>query len=323
MPRASAIRCVFTVRVSGAGNVKLFPRPTVGVSWATLVKGDERVHVDTTARRIAGSKEFDWVLTPRVAGELDVPPIRYSYFNPDTRRYETSSTNPAHVRVAPGALASADTARTETLLSLRPRYRGPLATPPHEHPIFWAFLALVPLPALTLRTRERRRHAAPRTPTSAERLAALQRDSTRSRDPRELRHAFADVLNDRLGLGAEAFTRSGALARALRRRGVSTDVAAEAERMLRHLDEAAFSASGALPSEAIARIAALCEKIDDEALPRTRLFATALSIAGSSPSVSARCTRTTSAPRAARSTPASPRITNVTSSPRARASSPP
>ena len=31
--RASAIRCVLTVRVSGTGNVKLFPRPSVGVPW--------------------------------------------------------------------------------------------------------------------------------------------------------------------------------------------------------------------------------------------------------------------------------------------------
>ena len=48
--RASAIRCASRVRVSGTGNVKLFPRPAVGVPWGSLVKGDERVQVDTTAR---------------------------------------------------------------------------------------------------------------------------------------------------------------------------------------------------------------------------------------------------------------------------------
>ena len=62
-----------TLRVSGTGNVKLFPRPAFGLPWASLVKGDERVQVDTAARRIAGAKEFDWVLTPRIAGELDLP----------------------------------------------------------------------------------------------------------------------------------------------------------------------------------------------------------------------------------------------------------
>src|SRR5213075_1528753 len=145
---------LLTVRVSGTGNVKLFPRPSVGVSWATLVKGDERVQVDTTARRIAGSKEFDWVLTPRVAGELDLPPIRYGYFNPDSRRYEVASTGPTHVRIGPGTLASGDTARTEALLSLRTRYRGAPRAPIHEHPIFWALMALAPFPAISLRARE-------------------------------------------------------------------------------------------------------------------------------------------------------------------------
>src|SRR5678815_3052482 len=92
---------LLTVRVSGTGNVKLFPRPAVGVSWASLVKGDERVQVDTTARRIAGSKEFDW--------------------------------------------------------ALRPRYRGAPRAPVHEHPVFWALLALAPIPALTLKRGERRK----------------------------------------------------------------------------------------------------------------------------------------------------------------------
>src|SRR4051812_25939953 len=133
-----------TVRVSGTGNVKLFPRPSVGIEWASLVKGDERVQVDTAARKIAGAKEFDWVLTPKVAGELDLPPIRYIYFNPETRRYETALTTPTHLRVATGSLASADTVRTETVLALRTRYRGAPSTPLHEYPIFWIALALVP-----------------------------------------------------------------------------------------------------------------------------------------------------------------------------------
>ena len=91
-----------TVRVSGSGNVKLFPRPSVGVPWGSLVKGDERVQVDSNARRISGAKEFDWVLTPKIAGELDLPPIHYTYFNPDSRRYEVASTNPTRVHISAG-----------------------------------------------------------------------------------------------------------------------------------------------------------------------------------------------------------------------------
>ena len=34
------------MRVEGTGNVKLFPRPSVTVPWATLVAGEERVRVE-------------------------------------------------------------------------------------------------------------------------------------------------------------------------------------------------------------------------------------------------------------------------------------
>ncbi|HEV8449076.1 MAG TPA: BatD family protein [Gemmatimonadaceae bacterium] len=269
---------VLTVRVMGTGNVKLFPRPAVGVPWATLVKGDERVRVDTTARRIAGSKEFDWLLTPKVAGELDVPPIRYGYFNPDTRRYEIASTGSTRVHVGPGSLASADTARTETLLPLRPRYRGAARAPVHESAAFWALLALAPLPAVTLRRRSVRRPTTDRAHEPSRRLGAAVRAAAKSRDASTVRRAYTSALSERLTLQPESFTRAGGLARVLRRRGVSTGIATQAERFLRELDEAAFAAGGALPSDAAERAERLYRAVDDEALPRTQIFTRVMSI---------------------------------------------
>lgn len=268
-----------TVRVSGTGNVKLFPRPQVGVPWGSLVKGDERVQVDEHSRRIAGSKEFDWVLTPKIAGELDLPPIHYSYFNPDTRRYEVASTQSTHVRVGAGTLASADTARTETLLSLRTRYRGPAREPLHDHPLFWAFLALIPVPAITLGARERRRRNAPRGLEHAARLATLNKESESSRDACEIRRRYANALAERLRLNVESFTRPGALARSLRRRGVSTELALDAERFLRELDEAAFAPTGALADDAVQRAAQLYRAVDAEALTTAQIPVRALSVA--------------------------------------------
>ncbi|HEY4132110.1 MAG TPA: hypothetical protein VGM50_15970 [Gemmatimonadaceae bacterium] len=269
---------MLTIRVSGTGNVKLFPRPAVALSWASVVKGDERVQVDTSARKIGGAKEFDWVLTPKIAGELDLPPIRYSYFNPEARRYEVASTDPTHVHVGEGTLASADTARTETLLALRARYRGPAPQPLHEHPVFWAFLALVPIPAITLRSREKRRLGAPQAPVGQAKLAALTKTTAAERDACEVRRVYTNALAERLGLAPESFTRAGGLARALRRRGVSTDVALDAEKFLRELDTAAFAQHGALPHDAAERAANLYRTVDEEALPRTQIPTAALTI---------------------------------------------
>jgi hypothetical protein len=268
-----------TVRVSGSGNVKLFPRPTVGVSWGSLVKGDERVHVDTNARRISGSKEFDWVLTPKIAGELDLPPIKYTYFNPESRRYEVASTNPARVHISPGSLASGDTAKMETLLSLRSRYRGTPSAPLHQRPIFWALIALAPLPALGLSERGRRRRRVPKPISRIARLSTLASEGDSSRDAGEIRRVYTGALAERLHLEPDSFTRPGALARAMRRRGVSPELALEAERFLRQLDEAAFAASGTLPSDAVKRAGTLYRRIDGDALSRTHIAARVVTIA--------------------------------------------
>jgi hypothetical protein len=271
---------VLTVKVSGSGNVKLFPRPSVGIAWGTLVKGDERVRVDTTARRIGGTKEFDWVLTPKVAGELDVPPIRYPYFNPESRHYEVTSTSPTHVRIGAGTLANADTARTEMLLKLRTEYRGPARAPIHEHPVFWAFLALVPVPALSYRSRNRVKRTTKRVISAAARLTTLARETTAIHSASDVRRAYTGALAERLALEAESFTRAGGLARALRRRGVSSDVAMRGEHFLRELDEAAFAANGSLARDAAARAAKLYDEVNAEALPRTSFGLPALCIAG-------------------------------------------
>jgi oxygen tolerance protein BatD len=260
---------VLTLRVAGSGNVKLLPRPRVDVPWATVVNGDERVDVDTAARRIRGAKDFDFLLTPRIAGELDLPPIRYPYFNPDRRRYELATSRQRHIRVGAGTLAAADTAQRDRVYALRERYRGPLAPPAQRRPVFWAILAIAPLPALGLRTRRRTPRVAA-APSSASRLKALSRASV-TRDPCDLRRAYVGALAERLGLNAEVFTRPGALARALRRAGVSTELAADAERYLRTLDEAAYSSSGTLPPKASARAFEIYQTADREALPRHEL----------------------------------------------------
>jgi hypothetical protein len=252
-----------SVRVEGTGNVKLFPRPAVSVPWASLVAGEERVRVDTTARRIRGSKEFDWILTPHRPGELDVPPVRYTFFNPEGRRYETAVANALHVSVAPSLVAAPDTAATERALAIRTVYRGPLSRPIHSRAEYWLFLAAAPLPALVLGLRSRTR-GRPASVNRRRTLRAVAADRTAG--ARGLRRAFAAALGERLGVSPEAFSRSGALDRALRHAGVPIGLAAEAESFLRKLDEAAYSAEGALPAGAGKRALELFARVDAEAL---------------------------------------------------------
>jgi hypothetical protein len=260
---------LLTVRLSGAGNVKLFPPPNLEIPWAKLVKADERVRVDSTARRIRGAKEFDWVLTPKVAGELDLPPIRYGYFNPDTRRYAVTATPGERVTIAPGTLVVLDTLRAEPLLPLRMQYRGPVDRPPQDRGYFWLLLALAPFPAVTGRIRRSPRRAS--ALSAYTRLRALARQRPAMQDPCELRRVFASALGERLGISSERFTRAGALARALRRAGVSLGTAADAEVLLRELDEAAYGQTSRMPNGALERAVAIARATDIEAVPRDEL----------------------------------------------------
>jgi hypothetical protein len=251
--------------------VKLFPRPDVQVPWASVVRGDERVHVDSSSSRINGSKEFDWVLTPRIVGELDIPPIRYSYFNPDQRRYAAAEAVATRVRVVTGALAASDTARVDDLLSIRPRYQGPVRTPLHQHFGFWLLVAAAPIPAFGFRSRERRRRVVS-TESPADRLRRIALPSAVEQPtPPVVRRAFGDALGARLGLAPTVFTRPGALARALRRSGVSREVAERCEGLMRELDGAAYSRDGALSIDAAQRAIALYRAADDEALPHDEI----------------------------------------------------
>lgn len=91
---------VLTFRVAGIGNLKLLTRPTLDIPWASVVPSNERMTWDSTGTYVRGSKEFDWVVTPKVAGDLVIPPVRYDFFNPATRRYEAAVTPSIPLAVA-------------------------------------------------------------------------------------------------------------------------------------------------------------------------------------------------------------------------------
>ena len=99
------------VAVSGTGNVKLFPRPALPLAWGTAVPADERVVLDSSSRVVRGTKEFEWIVTPRREGMLELPAIRYPYFDPVARQYAVALSTPATLLVAPRALPAMDTAR--------------------------------------------------------------------------------------------------------------------------------------------------------------------------------------------------------------------
>ena len=255
---------VLTVRVTAAGNVKLLPRPSLELPWATITPGDERVEIDSTATRISGTKEFEWLITPREAGTQVVPSIRYPYFDPVIRRYAVIQTSPIPLVVGAASLASSDTV-TATRLPIRVELRAERSAPLTARPLFWALFALAPLP-VALRRIVRRRRLDTSGLSAVRRMRAIAEE--RSPVPaRELRRLFIDALRERV---PNAGRDREPLARTLRRAGVSDGVAVEAEAMLARLDDAAFSATGTLDDRALRESAEIVVTVDEEAIRPSR-----------------------------------------------------
>jgi hypothetical protein len=253
---------VLTLRVEGMGNVKLFPRPPLELSWAAVAPGPERVEVDTSHARVTGAKEFDWLLTPRLAGHVEIPAIRYPYFDPARASYELALTETLGLDVAAASLASADTA-VASRLPIRTELRAERTAPIIDHPSYWLLLALAPVPATLRRVRRvRRRHAPGLTP--ARRLEA----AARSRAPvvaREVRRLYLDAIRDRIP-SLQPATARAPLARQLRRAGVTEGTAEAAEALLDRLDAVAFSGGGVIDAATLGDAARLAREIDAQAV---------------------------------------------------------
>jgi hypothetical protein len=275
---------LLTLSVAGRGDVKLFPRPSVSVPWGSAVAAQERVHLDTTTDVVSGSKDFDWLVTPRDSGDLAVPSIRYPYFNPYTERYEIAETGPRLVHVAPGALAAADTGHIDlpAVLSIRTAYRGAGSPPLYQSPAFLILLAGGPAPAVFLAWRRRpKRSRRRRAPSAASRLSALAHRA-RSADAVTVRRLYVRALIDRFGLGPTAFTDAGALAHALRLEGVTAGSAEAAEGVLKILNRSAFAPDKAVLSDVSARANTAYEAVIAEARAPGALRASRLHSSGSS-----------------------------------------
>jgi len=221
---------VLVLRLTGAGNATLLPRPPLEISWADVVPQDERVVLDSTPTLLGGSKEFAWLVTPREAGSQRVPEIDYAYFDPNTRRYAVTRSPAMMVAVRPGSLvevppraaASADTVP----LPLRAALRGPsLIVLPGGSWWLW-LVALAPLPWLLLRSQSRARG----------RRASLEPAITSG----TTRGILEQGVRARTGLDVAAFTAPGALAAALRLEGVTAETAAEAEALRDACDAQGF-----------------------------------------------------------------------------------
>ncbi len=93
----------FTVILKGQGNIQLLSMPDF-----TLPTGFDKYEPKVSQQisrdgTISGTKTFEYLIVPRVAGKKEIPSLKFSYFNPERRSYITLSTPPYPINVEPGA----------------------------------------------------------------------------------------------------------------------------------------------------------------------------------------------------------------------------
>ena len=93
-----------TLTVSGTGNIELLqmPEPSFPPDFEVY---DPKISTstNTTAQGLSGTKKAEYLVIPRRAGNFNLSPVEFSFFNPATNAYSTLRSEPYAIHVEKGA----------------------------------------------------------------------------------------------------------------------------------------------------------------------------------------------------------------------------
>jgi hypothetical protein len=93
-----------TVTVSGEGNIKSLSTPSLphldGIKTYETVSS---LNISKSDYRVQGSKAFNTVIKPDVSGDLTIPSIPFSYYDPRAKAYRTTGSAPLKLKVLPSS----------------------------------------------------------------------------------------------------------------------------------------------------------------------------------------------------------------------------
>lgn len=287
-----------TLTLSGLGNPRAFAEPDYdpGVDFKAYdaeLQSDTQVDGDA----IQVQKRYTRVVVPRREGELSLPGVSYSWFDPDQRRYRSVETKGVTLQVAPGKTEASEPVVFSDLTPDRVELLGrdihhiktdpPLAGDGARFPRsagFWTALAL-PWPLLAGTWFWRRRRDAQLSDAAGFRARGARKSAEERLRAAEKAHAAGDFggfcaelasglrgyLADRLKLSAAGLTGDVAEG-ALRRAGASDEACTETRRLLDACDFARYAPgaaehSGARMATLLEQARALLPRLDRETRP--------------------------------------------------------
>lgn len=217
-----------TMQVSGTGNLAMLEPPAFEVPSVFETYGPNvTMSIDSTSRRVRGTKTFTYTLVPRSNGTFELPVLSFAYFDPRTERYHTTRSDPMIVR-ATGTAEAVSVATTGEGLPvddiaglMRDAAWRPLGHTP-LHRSVWTYLLLT-LPVLLLgatyayrqhRTRlaqnpalARRRKAHPLAQKHLRQAEALRAEGRPKAFFEEVERAVLGFIGNRLDLAERGLTR--------------------------------------------------------------------------------------------------------------------
>ncbi len=90
------------IKISGSGNIKLLEMPEVNLPNG-FEKYEPKVNEQINrSGKITGSKTGEFLFVPRVVGKREIPPIEFSFFDPDKKKYVTLKSESFNIDIKPG-----------------------------------------------------------------------------------------------------------------------------------------------------------------------------------------------------------------------------
>lgn len=90
------------IEISGDGNIKLVNVPEINFP-SGFEKYDPKISEQINrSSTISGKKTIEYLLVPRIPGELEIPSVSFSYFNPAVKSYVSKRTAPFKLSVQKG-----------------------------------------------------------------------------------------------------------------------------------------------------------------------------------------------------------------------------
>ena len=115
-----------TIRISGTGNIKSIAEPVIPqLDEFRIYKASTNESISKLKDKIGGAKIYEEVFIPRRPGDLEIPALKYSYFDLKSRQYKYLTTKPIRIKaIKPeGYAASADLPYTSPDLTISSQSR--------------------------------------------------------------------------------------------------------------------------------------------------------------------------------------------------------